>query len=308
MTTVTNPACFELGTSYPILSGGCPTDAVCVCRGRNDGGVIAATLSALVEVACLTKSGGKRVFVVQDDWLRKDKGRVCAQKCGKFLDRGQTSTHVGQVLVPATSASKSAQWETFIECAIMGQGRYRWNIPAGDDPLIDISSNTTISYVDPSNGGSGGGSGGSSGGSNGGSSGGSSTSSTGGSSGSSSGGSGGGGGTFTLTAGAVKVLSNGATCALPETKRPSVAIQGTKLKAGVYAIPVKVHYRSVTDQSVVRVEFSRDGSPYVEQRGAEKGRGRERRGRRREPTLRRCVVLCDVVWVCVCGATYKYRI
>ena len=62
----------------------------------------------------------------------------------------------------------------------------------------------------------------------------------------------------------MKVLSNGATCALPDTKRPSVAIQGTKLKAGVYAIPVKVHYRSVTEQSVVRVEFSRDGSPYVQ--------------------------------------------
>ena len=43
--------------------------------------------------------------------------------------------------------------------------------------------------------------------------------------------------------------------------RPSVAIDGTKLKAGVYAIPVKVGYKSVTPESVVRVEFSRDGSP-----------------------------------------------
>ena len=40
-----------------------------------------------------------------------------------------------------------------------------------------------------------------------------------------------------------------------------MAIDGTKLKAGVYAIPVKVGYKSVTPESVVRVEFSRDGSP-----------------------------------------------
>ena len=60
-----SPECFAVGTSYPILTGGCPKDHVCVCRDGNDGGVIATTLSALLEVACLTRSGGVRVFVVQ---------------------------------------------------------------------------------------------------------------------------------------------------------------------------------------------------------------------------------------------------
>ena len=71
--------------------------------------------------------------MVQDDWLRKDKGLVCAQKCGKFLERGQTSTcdgqvdsscetHVGQVLVPAESALQAARWETFIEVRVRKKG------------------------------------------------------------------------------------------------------------------------------------------------------------------------------------------
>ena len=137
-------------------------------------------------------------------------------------------------------------WETFLECAIMGLGRFRWNTSEGDDPYKDISDTTTITYVDHSSGGSNGG-GASPGTSSGASSG---TSTSGGSGGGGGGGGDGGGGSTSSTSGGTskikasssvgsgsgnmwtgttsfQVQSDGATCALPETTRYVLQLNNT---------------------------------------------------------------------------------